>query len=87
MARRAARNDANQKEIVKALRQFPHVTVEVGHDDILVGYDGRTYWYEIKNKNGYNRLQEGQKKLVAGWKGHYKVVHDLDDILRDLGIL
>lgn len=86
MPRYAAKNDDNQKEIVKDLRKMG-ISVETGHDDILVGYKGQTRWYEIKNKNGRNRLQESQTTLLSTWKGHYKVVHTLDDILKDLNIL
>lgn len=89
--RRAARVDNNQKAIVKALRDIPNVTVQLGHDDILVGHTGkdgipRTYWYEIKNKDGFDKLQPSQVELLDSWKGHYKVVHTLDEILEDLKI-
>ena len=97
--RRAAQADKNEKEIVKALRQIPNVTVAVGHDDILVGHTGkdgipRTYWFEIKNpkrmlKDGtvpeYEK-KESQIKLEKTWKGHYKIVSTLKEILNEIGI-
>ncbi len=93
--RRAARIDNNQKEIVESLEDIPNLTVAKGHDDILVGFRGATYWYEIKNpdrarKDGSmhdNALQDSQKKLKEKWQGHYKVVTCLDDILKDLKII
>ena len=91
--RRAARIDANQPEIVALLRSIPGVTVEVGHDDILVGHKGKTYWFELKTpdcvgKNGKvleSEKKDGQKKLEKEWKGHYKIVWNVDQIMEALG--
>jgi hypothetical protein len=64
-------------------------------DDILVGYKGETYWYEIKdpeklfNKDGTFRkgeIKPSQEKLLAEWKGHYKIVWNLEMILEDMGV-
>lgn len=87
----AARVDNNQKEIVAELRKRGY-TVAVGHDDILVGYQGKTYWYEIKNKNEANkagqvyksRIKESQYKLLNSFKGHYKVVTSVEEIIADI---
>ncbi len=84
--RRAAKNDANQKEIVAALRDIPNVSVETGHDDLLIGHKGVNYWIEVKNKDGRNRLQESQKKLLDDWNGQYAVASSLDEILKIIGI-
>ena len=91
--RRAESTDNNQKDIVKELRKF--ATVELNHDDILVGYKGINYWYEIKNPNVANKSgevyqskkQDGQIKLEKEWKGHYKIVSSLDEILADINII
>ena len=88
--RRAAKIDSNQKEIVKSLRGIPGVTVEVEHDDILVGHKGLTYWFEIKDKSTVSgvtgevrpsKKKASQKKLEAEWKGHYEIVWTLEQIL------
>ena len=84
---RAKKIDGNQRAIVGTLRTIPGVSVAVNHDDILVGYRGFTYWYEIKNKQGKNRTQPSQQKLIDQWKGNYEVVHDVDQILIELGII
>lgn len=92
--RRAARIDNNQKEIVEALKGIPSISVEVGHDDILVGFEGKTYWFEIKSKEALNkegkvregRKQDSQKRLSETWKGHYQIVSSLDEILKKLKI-
>ncbi len=90
--RQAAKIDANQPEIVKALRDMG-ATVETGKDDILVGYKGKTFWYEIKdpakalNKDGSFRsgaVKESQIKLQSNWKGHYRIVHNLNQILEEI---
>lgn len=96
MPRYAKRIDNNQKVIVSALREIHGVTVAVDHDDILVGWKGNNYWYEIKNPDrainkGTGTLKEyekqsSQKKLESNWTGHYKLVWNIDQILEDLGI-
>ena len=85
--RRAAKVDDNQSEIVTALREIPGVTVQPGHDDILVGYRGRTFWFEIKTKMAIRLkacLKPSQAKLLAEWTGHYRVVSCLEDIMSEL---
>lgn len=84
--RQAAKIDANQPSIVKALRKIPGVTVELGMDDILVGYQGKTYWYEIKVSEKA-KVKPSQEKLLAEWKGHYKIVWSIEMILEDIGML
>lgn len=46
--RQAAKVDRSQTAIVRQLRSIPGVTVEPGHDDVLCGWKGVTYWFEIK---------------------------------------
>jgi hypothetical protein len=91
--RRAARIDENQPGIVNALRDIPGVSVEVDHDDILVGRNGRTYWFELKTPDAVSpvtgevrpsELKQSQKDLLADWKGHYEVVWTLDQILESI---
>ena len=95
MRRRADKIDSNQEQIVKALRSVPGVTVAVGHDDILVGYRGRTYWFEIKRpglrkKDGTWRsgaIRPGQQKLLSEWAGHYSIVSSLEEIMSEIGVM
>lgn len=92
------KTDKNEAEIVKALRKIPGMSAETGHDDILVGHQGKTYWYEIKNpermskkgreyRRGNSKTQKKQDDLAENWTGHYKIVSTLDEILNDMGIL
>ena len=94
--RHAARTDENQGDIVEALRQIFGLTVETDHDDIFVGYKGFNYWYELKSDRAISKRtgkvkesskQKSQKKLSKTWKGHYKIVSTLDEILKDIGII
>lgn len=83
--RRAAKIDANQTEIVKALRDKGY-SVECSHDDILVGYNGRTFWYEVKAGPRSN-IQPSQEKLLKDWKGHYKIVWSAEMIIQDIDFI
>ena len=85
--RRAAKVDANQGEIVKALRAIPGVSVELDHDDILVGYKGVTYWYELKNgKPTESDIKPDQYRIWETFTGHYKIVWTIEQILEDMNI-
>jgi hypothetical protein len=93
--RRAAKIDANQPAIVKALRKIPGVTVQTGMDDLLVGYKGFTYWFEIKEPEKVSKktgeilesaIKPSQVKLRDTWTGHYSIVWSLEQILAELGI-
>ena len=91
--RQRAKIDKNQNSIVNALRQIPGVTVALKHDDILVGQNGRTYWYEIKSECAVSRKtgivwrkKKSQVKLENNWTGHYRIVSSLDEILADMNI-
>ncbi len=74
--------DANQPQIVKELRALGY-SVELDHDDILVGHNGRTYWFEIKT-GPKAVIKESQKKLLAEYKGHYKIVWSTEMITKEL---
>jgi hypothetical protein len=93
MSRRwAANTDKNQSAIVEALRDLGF-SVETNHDDILVGLNGLTFWYEIKSDNAVSKKsgevldskkKKSQKRLEKEWKGHYRIVSSLDEILEDI---
>ena len=91
--RRAAKIDKNQQGIVGALRNLPGVSVELNHDDILVGYNLQTYWFEVKapdcaNKAGKvfeSAIKPDQKRIRRTWTGHYAIVTTYDEILEIIG--
>ena len=88
--RRAARVDDNQAEIVAALREIPGVTVKSlaavgdGMPDILCGYRGKTFLFEIKCPDKPNRdrqLTKKQAKFHKEWTGQVHVVETVRDII------
>jgi hypothetical protein len=91
---RKMRVDDNQKRIVEGLRAMG-ITCAPSHDDILVGHKGATFWYEVKNPNTVSKktgevleskIKSSQKKIRATWRGHYKIVTSIEEILFDLGV-
>lgn len=91
--RYSARTDNNEAEIVAALRKLGY-QVETGHDDIIVSANNLNYWYEIKDPKHVSKktglINESAKKpsqirLEKEWKGHYKIVSSLDEILKEIG--
>lgn len=93
--RRAANVDAAQKPICAVLATIPGVTVALGHDDVLVGHQGRTYWFEIKSKRALRKdgtlglkdrkTTDKQVALLEGWRGHYRIVSTVEEILSEIG--
>lgn len=73
-ARRAARRDANEDEIVKALRAVgASVTMLSGVDgipDLLVGHQGRTFLLEVKLPLGPNGGKRGGGSTRPGQGGN-----------------
>jgi hypothetical protein len=91
--RYAARTDSNQADIIDKLRKIPGITAMPGHDDIIVGFCGMTFWYEIKSDRAVSKktgkIRESEKKtsqkvLEKTFAGHFKIVSSYEDILRDL---
>jgi hypothetical protein len=89
MLRTAARVDANQAEIVEALRGIGASVLLVFQlkncFDILVGYRGRTFLMEIKDPSqppSARKLTAGEAKFRDEWRGsEYHVVHSFDEAL------
>lgn len=91
--RRAGKVDANQGEIVAALRELG-ISVQIlsavgeGCPDILVGYKGGNYPIEIKDGErppSERTLTPQQKKWHAEWKGTAYVANRLSDVLLIIG--
>ncbi len=90
----AKRVDANQPLIVKRLRALG-CTVQLDMDDILVGHAGKNFWFELKTPDSVSKrtgkikkseIKPSQKKLRDEWRGHYRIVSSLEEILDDIGI-
>ena len=94
--RYAANVDKSQKEIVRQLIQMG-ATVELNHDDILVGFMGLNFWFECKtptNKAGTrpkwgkreNESRERQRLLRERWRGQLDEVYTFEqcrEIIRE----
>ena len=96
MRRRAARVDANQTQIVEALRKCgatvqPLHTVGAGVPDLLVGYRGRTALVEVKDgarPPSERRLTADQQTWHGQWQGGtLAVVCDVESALRVLKVM
>jgi hypothetical protein len=88
--RRAAKVDANQPAIVKALRAIgasvqPLHTIGQGCPDLLVGYRGRNVVLECKDEDqppSKRQLTPDQREWIAGWRGgQVWVVHSVEQAI------
>lgn len=94
--RRAAKIDANQEQVVQALRAAGATVqslagVGVGVPDLLVGHQGKTILFEVKDGRkppSARRLTEDQLKWHGAWRGGpLAVVDGVDAALRALGAI
>lgn len=91
--RKASRTDANQAEIVRALRQAgctvqSLATVGKGCPDLLVGKAGRNWLLEIKDGSkppSARKLTDDENRWHAHWQGQVAVIEDVDQALRLVG--
>lgn len=86
--RRAARVDDNQSEIVKTFRGLGWYVLIISQlkncCDIIVSKDGRTIAVEIKDGSkppSQQKLSTGEIKFKEEWKGEYKLIVCIDDVL------
>ena len=92
--RRAAKTDANQGEIVQALRDVGCTVQSLapvgdGVPDLLVGYRGVNLLLEVKDGNkppSARKLTPDQEKFHATWRGQKAVVTSREEALRAVGI-
>ena len=92
--RRAARVDANQPEIVTALRSVGAsvaVTSMVGSGfpDIVVGYHGENFLLEIKDGSkppSARKLTLDEQEFSDTWRGTVFIVTSVDEALATIGV-
>jgi hypothetical protein len=87
--RRAAKVDANQDQIVSALRASGATVqslaqVGKGCPDLLVSYGGQLYLMEVKSGKG--EPNELQLKWHATWDSEVYVVYGPDEALSVIGV-
>ncbi len=91
---RAAKIDANQPEIVKALRQMgvsvQHLhSVGSGCPDLLCAVNGRVFLIEIKDGSkvpSAQKLTPDQVEWHAAWKSTVHIVRNIDDAIAVVAI-
>ena len=88
--RRAARTDANQEAIVKALRSVGAsvqslAALGAGTPDLVVGLRGVNYLLEVKIDEKA-KLTPAQVEWHARWKGKAARVWTVDMALRAVGV-
>jgi len=87
--RRAARVDANQRQIVEGLRKIGAsvwITSAIGDGgpDLVVGFHGRNWLFEIKDgsKSPSRRdLTRGERDFAESWRGQWAVITSFDEAL------
>ena len=91
--RRRAAVDANQAEIVAALRRVGASVCDLsalgaGCPDVLVGYRGVNYAVEIKDGGKFKsqrKLTPAQVAWHRDWRGQVCIVETVDEALRAIG--
>jgi len=89
------RVDRNQTEIVAALRQLGatvFILSEVGRGcpDILVGYRGKNYLFEIKDGQkppSMRRLTEAEALFFKTWQGQVTVINSVEELIHFINAL
>jgi Holliday junction resolvase len=87
--RRAAKTDANHKEIVSAFERFGCSVLQLhsvgnGCPDICVGKNRKSVLVEIKDGRkapSDRELTRDQQKFHSRWLGSLFVVEDLEDVI------
>lgn len=93
--RRAARVDANQPEIVNALRQAGASVamtymIGEGFPDIVVGFRGENYLMEIKDGDkppSKRKLTDDELKWHEEWRGRVDIVECVEDAYKVIGAI
>lgn len=81
---RTHRQDANRDAIVDGLRRIGATVSLIAPVDLLVGWHGRNYLFEVKTARG--KLSASQHAAMDGWQGQWCVVRSLDEALRIVGV-
>ena len=91
----AKRTDANHKDILKAARQIPGVSVFSTHEvgkgfpDIVLGYKGINYLIEIKDglkPPSQRKLTDAEVIFHSNWMGQIATINNVDELLTLLRI-
>ncbi len=89
------RTDANHKQIIDQIRHIPFASVFSTHEigkgfpDIVVGFRGINYLFEIKDGKksaSQKKLTESEDKFHTGWMGQVHIIEKIEDVLEILKI-
>ena len=89
------KTDNNHKEILDQCRKIPQLTafsthtIGKGFPDIVVGYKGLNYLFEIKDPlkpKSARKLTQHESSFFCNWKGQVNVIHTIEDIIEILQI-
>ena len=92
--RRAAKVDANQPQIVAALRDVgasvqPLHSVGKGCPDLAVGFRGQNHFLEVKDGSlspSRRQLTPDQQVWHRDWRGNVVTVNSVDEALQAIGV-
>lgn len=95
MPRRAAKVDANQSEIVAALRDagvsvYAAHAVGAGFPDLVCGYRGKNHLLEVKDGSkppSARQLTKDQTVFHMTWNGQVDVVTSPEEALAAVGVV
>ncbi len=96
MARVAGRKDAAQYPIEAGLTKLGITYADYsnsgyGRPDLLVGYGGVNYLFEVKTANTPEQAKSKvaknakEQKFMDTWQGHYAIVCTLEEVLKEIG--
>lgn len=78
---------------MEQVRQIPHIsifsthTLGKGFPDIVVGYKGKNYLFEIKNdelRKSQTKLTPDEKKFHSDWQGQVNIIYSIHDLIKIL---
>lgn len=87
--RRAAKRDANELEIMDALRAVGATILQINETnaaDLLVGFRDLNFVIEVKDGK-YAKLSEGQQEWHDSWQGQRAVVRSIEEALQVIGAI
>ena len=89
------KTDANHKIIIDQLRKIPGIsvfsthTIGKGFPDIVTGYKGLNYLFEIKDGSkvkSAQKLTEDEVKFHAKWNGQINIITTFEEAISIMGV-
>ena len=78
----AARRDANERDIVSALRKLGWSVSQTGPLDLVIGKRSRTVLIEVKDGSkipSKQKLTRSERKFIESWRGEVYIVRSVED--------